>query len=269
MQLDVNGPAIGKYRYSTFYRDGQMSTIFKAEAAAANSAGLVLPVNIVALKITTPSAMIAPHNSERESRILREVSHDHVIPLVETFWQPGGRYVLVFPFVPYDLETLLRHDSLSRNQSLRVIRSLFRALAHLHSLGIIHRDVKPSNILLQSLNGPVYLGDFGIAWSPNDGDSEPARSKVTDVGTTSYRPPELLFGHNGYDTSLDIWAAGCVVAEVVNSDHKPVFDAGPLGSELGLIKSMFSTLGTPDETIWPVSPIALPTTAFDCQRNRS
>ena len=250
----MNGPSIGKYEHATFHTDGQMSTIFKAEATA-NSTELELPTRIVALKITNPSMMTAPHNSERESRILREARHANVITLLEAFWQAGGRFVLVFPFMPCDLETLLRHDSLGRFQSVEVIRSLFRALAHLHSLGIIHRDVKPSNILLQSLDGPAYLADFGIAWSPNDVDSEPATKKITDVGTTSYRPPELLFGHKAYDISLDIWAAGCVVAEIVRSDHEPIFDAGPLGSELGLIKSMFSTLGTPNDSIWPVSRV--------------
>ncbi len=170
--------------------------------------------------------------------------------------------------MPYDLETLLRHDSLSQNQSQEIIRSLFRALAHIHSLGIIHRDVKPSNILLQSRNGPVYLADFGIAWSSNDRDSEPAAKKITDVGTTSYRPPELLFGHKGYDSSLDIWAAGCVVGDIMRSDHQALFDAGPLGSELGLIKSMFSTLGTPNDSIWPVSSrLYLPTRTVIGLRN--
>lgn len=263
----MNGPNVGKYEHATIHRDGQMSTIFKAEATASSSE-LELSGKVVALKITTPSMMTAPHNSERESRILREACHDDVIPLLEIFWQPGGRLVLVFPFMPYDLETLLRHDSLSQNQSQEIIRSLFRALAHIHSLGIIHRDVKPSNILLQSRNGPVYLADFGIAWSSNDRDSEPAAKKITDVGTTSYRPPELLFGHKGYDSSLDIWAAGCVVGDIMRSDHQALFDAGPLGSELGLIKSMFSTLGTPNDSIWPVSSrLYLPTRTVIGLRN--
>lgn len=249
--LDKGGPTIGDYQRSTFHRDGQMSTIFKAEAAGTPDEPR--QPKLFALKVTTPSTMTPPHNSERESRIILQARQENVVPLVETFWQPGGRFVLVFPFMTYDLETLLRQNALVQAQSLEVIRSMFRALAHLHALGIIHRDVKPSNILLQSRDGPVYLADFGIAWSPNDIDSEPATNKITEVGTTSYRPPELLFGYKAYDTSLDIWAAGCVVAEVMTPTHQPVFDAGPLGSELGLIKSVFSTLGTPNDTTWPVS----------------
>ena len=87
-----------------------------------------------------------------------------------------------------------------------------------------------------------------------DGDtaSEPANEKITDVGTTAYRPPELLFGHRGYDCSLDLWAAGCVVTEAITGGERTLFDAGPLGSELALIHSIFKTLGTPSSDTWQV-----------------
>ena len=244
--LNPDGPRFGDYEQATFHRDGQMSTIYKAKASKPSA-----PYSIVALKVTTPSAMEPPHNSAREARLLVEAHHEHVVPLIETFSQPGGRLVLAFPFLRQDLETLLRTNVLTTEQSHMVMQGLFSALHHIHSLGMIHRDVKPSNILLESMIGPVYLADFGIAWSPTDPESEDAKSKITDVGTTSYRPPELLFGCRNYDTSLDMWAAGCVVGEMVTKDHRPLFDPGPLGSELALIKSMFETLGTPNDKTWP------------------
>ena len=80
------------------------------------------------------------------------------------------------------------------------------------------------------------------------------------IRTTSYRPPELLFGHKAYDCTLDLWATGCVVAEVINAiPHAcserarkwTLFDSGELGSDLALIKSIFETLGTPTEEKWP------------------
>ncbi|CAD0112015.1 unnamed protein product [Aureobasidium uvarum] len=74
-----------------------------------------------------------------------------------------------------------------------------------------------------------------------------------DVGTTSYRPPELMFGNQWYNTSLDMWATGCVVAQVVSLGSQTLFDSGDLGSDLALIKSIFSTLGTPDLEKWPVT----------------
>ncbi|OAL36681.1 hypothetical protein AYO20_04013 [Fonsecaea nubica] len=244
--LNHEGPSFGAYEFATYHSDGQMSTIFKAQAKHDKG-----PVRIVALKVTCPAMTAPPHNSEREARLLVKARHEHVVPLLDTIHESGGKFILVFPFLRQDLENLLRSGRLDKNQASMVFDGLFQALEHIHALGIIHRDVKPSNILLKSMTGPVYLIDFGIAWSPEDKDSEPAESKITDVGTTCYRPPEILFGDHSYDTSLDIWAAGCVVAEIVKEGHFPVFDAGPLGSELSLIRSIFTTLGTPDADSWP------------------
>ncbi|EXJ54549.1 CMGC/CDK protein kinase [Cladophialophora yegresii CBS 114405] len=246
--FNTEGPTFGAYQHATFHADGLMSTVFKAKPIDEAA-----PVRVVALKVTHPAMMGAPHNSIREARLLVKARHEHVVPLLDTIREPGDLFILVFPFLRQDLENLLRSDRLDRRQAGMVFDGLFNALDHIHSLGVIHRDIKPSNILLKTMNGPVYLIDFGIAWSADDKDSEPATSKITDVGTTCYRPPEILFGSKSYDTSLDMWAAGCVVAEMVRLGHLPVFDAGEVGSELALIKSIFTILGTPDEVVWPSS----------------
>lgn len=242
---------LGRYTHARFHRDGLFSTVWKAGRPVSKPSWVGLELEVFALKDTTPSHMIAPHDSQREARILEACRSAHIIPLVETFWQAGGRFILVFPFMPYDLASLLRSERLNKLQIKSHLRDLFSALAHLHANGIIHRDVKPSNILLKTLDGPAYLADFGIAWAPTDEASENAEQKITDVGTTCYRPPELLFGDTSYGCALDLWAAGCVVAET-DWPYKSLFEAGDLGSELALIQSIFSTLGTPDTTIWPV-----------------
>ena len=187
----------------------------------------------------------------REARILITAKGEHIIPLLETFQQAGGRFVMVFPFVQHDLNTLLHRRQLTKSSRRTMLRDMFSGLAHLHKLGIVHRDVKPSNILVSSPNGPAVIADFGIAWSPSDPASESADEKILDVGTTTYRPPELLFGNQAYGASLDMWAAGCVAAQVVCLNGSTLFDAGDLGSELALIKSIFETLGTPDLEVWP------------------
>jgi cyclin-dependent kinase len=239
-----SGEKIGRYQNCTHIFDGLHSTIYKSKSESGA---------LVALKITTPHLLEPPHDAHREAQLLREAASEHIIPLLDTFKLDGGRFGLVFPYKKHDLETLLRRDVLTAAQTKSILRDMFSAIASIHSLGIIHRDIKPSNILLDSPSGPAYLADFGIAWREGSIEAEPADKKITDIGTTCYRPPEVLFGHKGYNTALDLWAAGCVVAEAIAVGHKQLFDAGPVGSDLSLIQSIFTTLGTPDEQTWPVS----------------
>ena len=244
--FNTDGPTLGQYKWATFHSDGQTSTVYKAKPIDTSA-----DEKVVALKVMRPEQMQPPHNAYREARILERAKSNNVVPLLESFQQPGGNLIFVFPLLRQDLENLLRTDSITVTQSRMVVTGLFGALAHLHSLDIIHRDIKPSNILLKSIEGPIYLIDFGIAWAKGDPDSEDPAKKITDVGTTAYRPPEILFGHRAYDASLDMWAAGCVVAEIIRKNHDQLFNAGDLGSELALIKSIFSTLGTPTDADWP------------------
>ena len=88
--------------------------------------------------------------------------------------------------------------------------------------------------------------------SGESGETEPASKKITEVGSTCYRPPELLFGHTSYGCALDMWAAGCVTAEFFLENSKTLFNSGELGSDLALIFSIFNTLGTPTSESWPV-----------------
>lgn len=238
------GEKFGLYTSCFHHFDGLHSTIYKSRAEDGR---------ICAVKVTVPHWMTAPHDAHREARLLREACSPRVIPLIETFNLDGGRLVLVFPFLQHDFEHLLRRGVVTAAQTRSILRDLFQALAYIHQQGIIHRDIKPSNILMDHSGGPAYLADFGISWKEGDPGSEPSHQKITDVGTTCYRPPEILFGYKGYGTALDLWAAGCVVAEAISVGHRQLFDAGPVGSDLSLIFSIFKTLGTPDEHSWPVS----------------
>lgn len=237
------GETFGQYTSCFHHFDGLHSTIYKSTAKDGT---------VRAVKITIPHLMTAPHDVQREARLLREAASPHVIPLVETFNLDGGRLALVFPFLRYDFAQLLRRDMVTAQQTRSILRDMFQALGHIHQLGIIHRDIKPSNILMSSPDGPAYLADFGISWKDGDPGSEPSDQKITDVGTTSYRAPELLFGYKAYGQSLDLWAAGCVVAEAISVGHGELFHSGPVGSDLSLIHSIFCALGTPDEQTWPV-----------------
>ena len=216
------------------------------------------PAQLLAIKATSPSSETPPHDSKREARILSSLSHANVIKLLDNSRLPNSNtLLLVYPFQLLTLENLL--DATKTKVQQGILYDIFSALAYIHSSNLIHRDIKPANILLSSHSGPARLCDFGIAWLPGDPASEPADSKITDVGTTCYRAPELLFGRRDYGEAIDLWAAGCVSAEVFVHNHKSrqenwtLFTAGALGSELALIKSIFETLGTPNARSWPES----------------
>ncbi|KAJ5097454.1 hypothetical protein N7456_008175 [Penicillium angulare] len=238
----IPGEKIGNYTSCFHHFSGLQSTIYKSQAQDGS---------IHAIKVTVPHMMTAPHDAQREIRLLRDASSQNVIPLINTFNLDEGRLVLVFPFLRFDFEHLLRRDLVTATQTRSILRDMFSAIAHIHKIGIIHRDIKPSNILMASPDGPAYLADFGISWKEGDPGSEPTDSKITDVGTTCYRAPEILFGYTKYDTTLDLWAAGCLMAEATVVGHRSLFDSGPVGSDLSLIHSIFQKLGTPDENSWP------------------
>lgn len=231
------------------HRNGSFSTIYKAQTISKHFEH----GSLVALKAINALAISPPHDWKREVHLLHKAVFPNVIKLIEFDHSMEGLVILVFPFMPHDFELLCRSQLLSSNQIKNAMRDLFQALVHIHSMGIIHRDVKPSNLLMGSTNGPAYLADFGIAWSDDYNGTEAADDKITDVGTTNYRPPELLFGCKNYNCSLDIWAAGCVLAEATNGSGKTLFDSGSVGSELALIQSIFEKLGTPNLHNWPVS----------------
>lgn len=132
---------------------------------------------------------------------------------------------------------------------------LFNALAHIHEKGIIHRDIKPSAILLESADGPAYLSDFGTAWHPElSVYTEPPHNKILDVGTGPYRAPETLFGNKSYGPAIDMWAAGAILAECCRSPPRQLFEsrgAHEDGNQLGLILSIFKTIGSPTRESWP------------------
>lgn len=162
---------------------------------------------------------------------------------------------LVFPYMPLTLSSLLDQGALSSAQIRIAFNDLFQALKDIHSHGIIHRDIKPQAILLASPEGPAYLSDFGTAWHPESSVlDEPAGAKILDIGTGPYRAPEVLFGDRSYSTAVDMWSAGCMLAECARKPPKPLFESRPVhedGNQLGLILSIFKTIGSPTRETWP------------------
>ncbi|KAG8528207.1 uncharacterized protein KY384_007124 [Bacidia gigantensis] len=259
---DKPSRALGPYNACYHHYSGLFSTIYTTTCPTS-------PTGLLTIKAVSPGSESPPHDSQREARILTSLSHPNILHLTSTHTitsSPSTLFLLTYPFQPFTLSDLL--DSTTHKIPNSILNDLFSALAHIHAKGILHRDIKPSNILLSSFSGSAVLTDFGVAWSPTDGASEPAVQKIMEVGTTCYRPPELLFGCRNYREGVDLWAAGCVAAEIFvhnaslvgkggkghrtgEEEQWTLFDAGELGSELALVKSIFETLGTPNEQTWP------------------
>jgi serine/threonine protein kinase len=104
---------------------------------------------------------------------------------------------------------------------------ILMGLKYIHSMGILYRDLKPENVLLDK-NGNIKLADFGISKSFQANEKLSARKSFTLIGTAQYMPPESFIQGRGYDESFDIWSLGCCLYEIVVGE--PPFRAAELGS---------------------------------------
>jgi cyclin-dependent kinase 7 len=121
-------------------------------------------------------------------------------------------------------------------------RMMLDGLAFCHANFVLHRDMKPENLLIGS-DGQLRLADFGLAKSfPSSG------NMTAQVATIWYRPPELLFGAKRYSAAIDVWGAGCIFAEMML--RNPLFQAES-ESAIEQLQKIFNVLGTPAPDAWP------------------
>eukprot|EP00536_Pseudo-nitzschia_multiseries_P016357 jgi/Psemu1/292488/fgenesh1_pg.1086_\ len=183
-----------------------------------------------------------PSTALREISLLRELTHENVVELKDCV-QEHGKLYLVFEFLDKDLKKYM--ESCSGLLSPLLVKSyLFqcvRGLAFCHARGVMHRDLKPQNLLV-TRDGRLKLADFGLAraFCP------PIRPLTHEVVTLWYRPPEILLGSQTYAPPVDVWAIGTIFVEMVTK--RPLF---PGDSEIDQIYKIFRLLGTPDEEVWP------------------
>lgn len=185
-----------------------------------------------------------PSTAIREICILRELHNPYIVDLKDVVSTDDKLY-LVFEFVDQDLKQFL--DSQPRDQPLdpRIIKSflyqILQGVSYLHSKRILHRDLKPQNILIAN-SGNVKLADFGLARTYQI----PLRPYTHEVVTLWYRAPEILLGTLEYSSALDIWSVGAIFLELLT---KAPFFWGD--SEIDQLFKIFRVLGTPNEKVWP------------------
>ncbi|CAJ0918080.1 unnamed protein product [Ranitomeya imitator] len=155
-----------------------------------------------------------------------------------------NKLYLVFEFLNQDLKKFMDSSNIT-GIPLALVKSymfqLLQGLAFCHSHRILHRDLKPQNLLINS-DGAIKLADFGLARAFG----VPVRTYTHEVVTLWYRAPEILLGCKYYSTAVDIWSLGCIFAEMIT--RRALF---PGDSEIDQLFRIFRTLGTPDETTWP------------------
>ncbi|KAI1853490.1 hypothetical protein JX266_001474 [Neoarthrinium moseri] len=181
----------------------------------------------------------------REIKHLQELSHPNIITLHTVFSSKDQNLNLVLEYLPLgDLEMLIRDEKGVHYGAADMkawIGMLTRAVWFCHENFVLHRDIKPNNLLIAA-DGEVKLADFGLARSFSD----PYKPMTSNVITRWYRPPELLYGVKHYSGAVDIWSVGCVIAELVM--RAPFM---PGNTELEQINLICLRLGTPTEENWP------------------
>ncbi|KAF6028920.1 Cdk7 [Bugula neritina] len=229
-----------RYEKIEFLGEGQFATVYKAKDLEDNDA--IVAVKKIKLGRRSEAADGINRTALREIKLLQELNHPNIISLRNVFGQKSN-VSLVMDFMDTDLEIIIRDKSLiltPANIKSYILQTLL-GCEYLHNSWILHRDLKPNNLLINK-SGTLKIGDFGLAKFYGS----PGRQYTHQVVTRWYRAPELLYGARIYSTGVDIWACGCILAELLL--RNPFL---PGETDIEQLSTIFSALGTPTEQTWP------------------
>ena len=180
---------------------------------------------------------------------MKELKHENIVSLYDVI-HTENKLMLVFEYMDKDLKKYM--DSYTNSQTgqrgaleLATVKSfmwqLLRGIAFCHDNRVLHRDLKPQNLLINN-TGQLKLADFGLARAFGI----PVNTFSNKVVTLWYRAPDVLLGSRTYNTSIDIWSAGCIMAEMFTG--RPLF---PGTTNEDQLMKIFRLMGTPSERSWP------------------
>lgn len=185
----------------------------------------------------------------REILILRRLDHPNVVKLegLATSRMSCSLY-LVFEYMEHDLAGLAASPNIkfTEPQVKCYMHQLLSGLEHCHNRCVLHRDIKGSNLLIGN-DGVLKIADFGLASFFDPNHKQPMTSRVV---TLWYRPPELLLGATDYGVGVDLWSAGCILAELLAG--KPIM---PGRTEVEQLHKIFKLCGSPSEEYWKKSKL--------------
>lgn len=215
--------------------EGSYATVYKGYSNLTNQ--------VVALKeIRLQEEEGAPFTAIREASLLKELKHSNIITLHDIV-HTRETLTFVFEYVNTDLSQYMeRHAGGLEHRNVRLfLFQLFRGLSYCHKRRVLHRDVKPQNLLISEV-GELKLADFGLARAK----SVPSHTYSHEVVTLWYRPPDVLLGSTEYSTSLDMWGVGCIFVEMITG--MPTFPG--IRDTYDQLDKIFKLLGTPTEETW-------------------
>ncbi|CAI9753107.1 unnamed protein product [Fraxinus pennsylvanica] len=217
---------------------GTYSNVYKARD---KSTGKVVALKKVRFDTSEPGSV---KFMAREIIMLRHLDHPNIIKLegIATSRMQYSLY-LIFDFMPSDLTKVISRSEgrLTAPQIKCYMQQLLSGLQHCHERGILHRDIKGSNLLIDP-NGMLKIADFGLA---NFYQNKTKPTLTSRVVTLWYRAPELLLGSTDYEEGIDLWSAGCLLAEMF--EGRPIM---PGRNEIEQLHKIFKLCGSPPEHYW-------------------
>ncbi|XP_007507712.1 cyclin-dependent kinase 16 isoform X11 [Monodelphis domestica] len=215
--------------------EGTYATVYKGKSK--------LTDNLVALKeIRLEHEEGAPCTAIREVSLLKDLKHANIVTLHDII-HTDKSLTLVFEYLDKDLKQYLEDcgNIINMYNVKLFLFQLLRGLAYCHRQKVLHRDLKPQNLLINE-RGELKLADFGLARAK----SIPTKTYSNEVVTLWYRPPDILLGSTDYSTQIDMWGVGCIFYEMATG--RPLFPGSTVEEQLHFI---FRILGTPTEETWP------------------
>ncbi|XP_026149213.1 cyclin-dependent kinase 15 isoform X1 [Mastacembelus armatus] len=216
--------------------EGAYSSVYKG---VSRISGQLVALKVIHMKMEEG----VPFTAIREASLLKHLKHANIV-LLHDIIHTKESLNFVFEYVQTDLaQYMTQHPGGLQSHNIRIFMfQLLRGLCYIHSRKILHRDLKPQNLLISSL-GELKLADFGLARSK----SIPSQTFSSEVVTLWYRPPDVLLGSTDYSTALDMWGAGCIFIEMLQG--MPAFPG--VSDVYEQLQKIWMVMGIPSEDSWP------------------